>query len=257
MSRFFGVFRHEFNMSIRRPGLWIAYGLLFLFYTLSVFWQSSSTEKVLIASDEIWQFAGRMSFTFNLFLPVATGILAADRMQRDFRTSLRELQLSTPLRSSIYILGKYFGVTTTFLLPILIWIWLITCGVILLGVAPPSLFYTMTLAFFTITLPAIAFVTAFSLALPLIMPLRVYQILFTGYWFWGNYLNPDEIPTLSGTYLTPGGMFATQGYFGAFTDMSRVFNATEATINLLTLATCIFAVLLVTKFYLERQIRRS
>ena len=41
--------------------------------------------------------AGHMVFMFNIFLPLLAGILAADRMQRDFRTGVRELQRSTPL----------------------------------------------------------------------------------------------------------------------------------------------------------------
>ncbi len=257
MPRFLGVFRHEFNMSIRRPGLWIAFGLLFLFYTLSAFWQSSSTEKVVIANDEIWRFAGRMGFTFNLFLPVAAGILSADRMQRDFRQGMRELQSSAPLSLSIYILGKYFGVLAASLLPILIWIWAITTGLILNGTAPVELLYTMTLSFLAILLPAIAFVTAFSLACPLIMPLRVYQILFTGYWFWGNYLNPDEFPTLSGTLLTPGGMYAFQGFFGGFSDSALDYTSADATLNLIVLALSIAAVMFVLNLYLKAQANRA
>lgn len=253
MSRFVGVFRHEFNMSIRRPGLWIAYGFLFVFYTLSVFWQSPTVEKIVLTENEVWQFAGRMGFTFNLFLPVAAGILAADRMQRDFRLGVRELQLSTPLRVIVYILAKYFGVTSAFLLPILIWFWVITSGLILQGFAPFSLLYTMTLAFLSMTLPAIAFVTAFSLACPLIMPLRVYQILFTGYWFWGNYLNPNEFPTLSGTYLTSGGMLVFDGFFGGFTGTTPVYTPTDATLNLITLGLSIVSVIFILKLYLDRQ----
>ena len=255
MSRFFGVFRHEFQMSIRQPGLWIAYGLLFVFYTLSVFWQPADAGKAILTDDSTWQFAGRMGFTFNLFLPVAAGILAADRMQRDFRLGLRELQLSTPLNLVVYILGKYFGVVAAFLLPILLWLWLVTCGLILQGTAPLSLLYVMTLAFLTITVPAIAFVTAFSLACPLVMPLRVYQILFTGYWFWGNYLNPNEFPTLSGTYLTPGGMLAFEGYFGGFSGSSPIYSSADATLNLFILGLSILAVLITLKLYLERQAR--
>jgi hypothetical protein len=43
----------------------------------------------------------------------------------------------------------------------------------------------------------------------------VYQVLFTGYWFWGNFLNPAALPTLNGTVLTPSGAFAAYAFFGA------------------------------------------
>ena len=70
MSRLFGVFRHEFNMSLRRPGLWIAYALVLIFYSVTVMYPVPE-EKVTILNDkQSWQYAGQMAFTFNLFLPV-------------------------------------------------------------------------------------------------------------------------------------------------------------------------------------------
>lgn len=258
MARFFGVFRHEFLMSIHRPSLWIAYGLLFSFYTLAVFWQSDTAEKIVISTDQIWRFAGRMGFTFNLFLPVLVGILSADRMQLDFRQGVRELQLSTPLNQITYILGKYFGVLISVSLPVLIWVWFMTGLYILNGNAPLGLFYSMTLAFFSMMLPAFAFVIAFSLSLPLIMPLRVYQILFTGYWFWGNYIDQEMFPTLNGTLLTPGGMLVFQGYFGGFSANTPLeYTATDATLNLMVLGLSVIAVWVSTNYYLHWQLRRA
>jgi hypothetical protein len=37
MHRFTGILRYEIRMSVRRKSLWIAYGLLFLFYTVLLF----------------------------------------------------------------------------------------------------------------------------------------------------------------------------------------------------------------------------
>lgn len=258
MARFFGVFRHEFMMSIRRPGLWIAFGLLFSFYTLAVFWQSDSAERITVPADEIWRFSGRMGFTFNLFLPVLIGILSADRMQRDFREGVRELQLSTPLNNAIYILGKYFGVLISASLPVLIWVWGMTSLYIWKGNAPLNLFYSMTLVYFSMMLPAYAFVIAFSLSFPLIMPLRVYQILFTGYWFWGNYIDTEVFPTLNGTLLTPGGMLVFQGYFGGFSAGTPLeYTATDATLNLIVLGLSVASALVITNYYLHWQSRRA
>lgn len=259
MSQFFGVLRHEFNMSLRRPGLWIAFGLLFTFYTLTVIYPVPDEESIPIVQSQIWQFAGQMTFTFNLFLPVAVGILSADRLQRDVRQGIRELQESTPLRLAIYILGKYFGVLLASLTPVLIWLWVVTGLFIGFGNAPISIFYTMTLAFFAIIVPAFAFVTAFSLACPLVMPLRVYQILFTGYWFWGNYISPEMFPTLNGTLLTASGLFALQGYFLGFMGSTEelTYTANEATLNLLVLGISIAAVLFTLHQYLQWHARRA
>lgn len=259
MYQFFGVLRHEFNMSMRRPSLWIAFGLLFIFYTLTVIYPVPDEESVPIVQSQIWQFAGQMTFTFNLFLPVAVGILSADRLQRDVRQGIRELQESTPLSLTIYILGKYFGVLLASLTPVLIWLWIVTGLFISFGNAPIGILYTMTLAFFAIMVPAFAFVTAFSLACPLVMPLRVYQILFTGYWFWGNYINPEMFPTLNGTLLTASGLFALQGYFLGFMGNTEELTntANEATLNLLVLGISIAAVLFALNQYLQWQARRA
>jgi hypothetical protein len=259
MSRFFGVFRHEFSMSMRRPGMWIAYGLVLLFYSIMVMYPVPEEKVTVLIDKQIWQYAGQMAFTFNLFLPVMVGILSADRLQRDFHQGIRELQASTPLRLAEYTLGKYFGVLVASLAPVFIWLWLITGLFIAFGNAPINFFFTMTLAFFAIMVPAFAFVTAFSLACPLIMPLRVYQILFTGYWFWGNYINPEMFPTLNGTLLTVSGMYAYQGYFLGFINSTEplTYSASDATLNLIVLGLCVVAVMVVLNVYLQWQSRRA
>jgi ABC-type transport system involved in multi-copper enzyme maturation permease subunit len=259
MSRFFGVLRHEFTMSMRRPGMWIAYGLVLLFYSITVMYPVPEEQVTLLTDKQIWQYAGQMAFTFNLFLPVMVGILSADRLQRDFRMGVRELQASTPLHLVEYTLGKYFGVLIASLTPVLIWLWLITGLFIAFGNAPIGFFFIMTLAFFAIMVPAFAFVTAFSLACPLIMPLRVYQILFTGYWFWGNYISPEFFPTLNGTLLTVSGLYSYQGFFGGFINAADPlrYSAADATLNLIVLGLCIVAVLVVLNHYLRWQMHRA
>jgi ABC-2 type transport system permease protein len=263
MSQFTGLFRHEFSMSIRRPGLWIAYGLLFLFYTIMLFLPPPGgelDEGEIITMGELWKYAGRIVIQFNLFLPVVGGILAADRMQRDFRLGVRELQNSTPLNRPAYILGKYFGVLASVLLPVCLWVTAVAVALAATGYAPWAMVYAMPVACLAMIVPAFAFVTAFSLACPLIMPLRVYQILFTGYWFWGNFLSPDAFPTLSETLLSAGGKFAFDGFFGGFPasiPMLPKFTALEATLNLIVLGLCILAVLVVLDRYLRWQAQRA
>ncbi len=263
MSRFFSLFRHEFRMSIRRPGLWIAFGLLFLFFSSFMFTISTGgalEEGEVITMPDLWKYAGRFVIQFNLFMPVVAGILAADRMQRDFRLDVRELQNSTPVSRPVYILAKYFGVLASLFLPVLLWVIALSVAMAAFGMAPWAILYALPVACLVLTVPAFAFVTAFSLACPLIMPLRVYQILFTGYWFWGNALNPGFFPTLNGTLLTPGGMFAYEGFFGGFPKpmpITHGYTAVDATLNLLVLGLCITAVLFVLDRYLRWQAERA
>jgi ABC-type transport system involved in multi-copper enzyme maturation permease subunit len=265
MSQLLDLVRHEFGMSIRRPGLWISYGLLMIFFVGSLVLPFSDDParvdvQNVIPLANLWQYAGEYVFQFNVFLPVVVGILAADRMQRDFRLGVRELQGSTPLSLGTYILGKYLGVLASMFLPVFVWI--IALGALLgaLGLAPWQMLYALPVACLAITLPAFAFVTAFSLACPLIMPLRVYQILFVGYWFWGNFISPEFFPTLNGTLLTAGGSIAFNGFFGGFPARAPgplEYTPLYASLNLIVLALCIVAALATLFVYLGQKARRA
>lgn len=259
MSQLFDVARHEFSMSIRRPGFWVSYILLGLFYVVASVTPTVGKEEIL-RPDQIWPEAGHVVFMYNIFLPLLAGILAADRMQRDVRMGVCELQRSTPLSIPMYILAKYFGVLLSVLLPAFIIVSLVGTLIVTRGIAPLSFLGPLSLAFLTIAVPSHAFVVAFSLACPLVMPLRVYQILFTGYWFWGNLLSPQAFPTISDTVLNAVGQYQLQGFFGMYFDASNMethFTAPEAVANLVVLMACIAAALFVLDRYLRWQARRA
>ncbi len=262
MSRFIGLFRHELGMALRRRGAWVAYGSLLAFYTVLLFAPPPLGERVqgeVIAVSEVWSVAGRFMAALNVFLPVAVGLLSADRVVRDSRLGVRELQQSTPLATTTYVLAKYAGALAAALLPVLVWATLVALTMTALGHAPAGLLAAIPVAFLAITVPAFAFVVAFSLACPLVMPLAVYQILFTGYWFWANFVPPQLFPTLNGTLLTPSGVFALHGFFGGHAARNGhgppLHTATEAVLNLGVLGLLIASVLLVLERHLERQAR--
>jgi ABC-2 type transport system permease protein len=254
MSQFWSVFRYEFLMSIRRKGLWLAYGLLFLFYFVSIIIGRGSVENVTMPMKELWTNSAILAFMFNLLLPVVGGISAADRLVRDRNLRVDELLSSTSLTNRDYLAGKYFGVLTSLLLPVFICQIAMRIYTLFLGV--PFILLGMTVVcFFVITVPAYAFITAFSLACPLVMPVRVYQVLFTGYWFWGNFLSPDVFPSLSGTLLQPGGKVAMEGLFGLTYGGRSAYGPTDVLINLALLAICIVAALLAANQFLIRKSR--
>ena len=261
MSQFFGVTRHEFNMSVRRPGFWIAYALLGSFYTITMLMPSVDGSSDVIPPEQVWSEAGHIVFMFNIFMPLLAGILSADRMQRDFRTGVRELQRSAPLSAPVYILAKYLGVLVSVLTPMFILVMVTSVLLVLKRLAPVEYLWPSLLAFLSIAVPAHAFVVAFSLACPLVMPLRVYQVLFTGYWFWGNLLSPKAFPTISDTVLNAVGQYPLQAYFGMFTDSTQavtdVFTPPEAVLNLIVLIACIAVALFAIDRFLHWQARRA
>ena len=264
MRRLGGMLRHEFGMSIRRRGLWIAYGLLFAFHTVLLFSPPPLGEWVdgeVITRAGLWSAAGRFLVAVNVFFPIAAGILSADRLQRDFRTGVRELQVSAPLSNAAYVGAKYLAALASCLLPLFAWVMAVTIVMTVVGHAPAGFLYAVPVAFLAINVPAFAFVVAFSLACPLVMPLAVYQILFTGYWFWANFVPPALFPTLNGTLLTPSGAFALQGFFGgpvaeAYSRAHHI-GAVEAVLNLAVLLLCAASVLLLLERALSRRDRQA
>jgi ABC-2 type transport system permease protein len=261
VSQFFGILRHEFSMSLRRTGMWIAYLLLYSLYLTVFFVPDVDGFTTSIPTNELWKFAGQILFYCNMFMTVLAGILAADRLQRDFRLGVRELQQSAPLSLPVYILSKYCGVLFAALTPMLIFVLIVGFISVFVFGAPLQFFGNLLVAFFAMGVPAHAFVVAFSLACPLVMPVRVYQVLFTGYWFWGNYLNPGAFPTISETLLVPSGKYVLEGFFGGFPSDNTFFppyyTATDAILNLSVLAACVVLVLFSLNYYLRWQARRA
>jgi hypothetical protein len=186
-------------MSIRRWSLWLPNGLLMVIFLTGVLLPPYLI-GVKPRPDEVFSYAGTFTFMVNIFMPLVGGILAADRLVRDSKNGVDELLRITPLPRWSYLLGKYLGVLASVCLPALLTD-LAQGGIMVVQGVSPNILAAMTAAFAGINLPAYAFVVAFSLVCPLFLPVRVYQVLFTGYWFWGNYLSPEVIPTLNGTLL--------------------------------------------------------
>ena len=209
MKNTINLIKYEFRMSINRPGLWIGFGLVFLLYASKIYSEGSSAD---ISDLEIWQMAGRIASNLNLFMPVIGGILAADRISRDFSLGVHELQQSTNLKRWNYILGKYFGVLFSYIAVQFLIFELLAMIKIIMGVPAIIALYTIA-AFLFITVPAFIFITIFSLTLPLLLNVRTYQIFFTGYWIWGNYLDPSVIPSISDSILNACGKYATEVIF--------------------------------------------
>ena len=261
MTQFFGVLRHEFRMSVRRPGMWIAYAILYIFYGITVFSPGEIGTELPKNTTEMWQYAGYAMLYCNMFMVILGGILAADRAQRDYRLGLRELQKGSPLSQTTYLLSKYFAVLASVMIPMLLFVIGYAAVNVILGVTP--LFFLIVLAaFIVMAVPAFAFVTAFSIACPLFMPVRVYQVLFVGYWFWGNYLSPEVLPTLSETLLVPSGKVVFYGLLCGFPEnlvnfKQPIYTHADVAWNLVILFSIIITVLVLTISWLRRETRKA
>lgn len=253
------VLQREYSMSTRRLGVWIAFGLMSLPYLFSFLTEMDSEIAVAFSAGRAWGATAQLVFQFNMLMPVVAGIAIADRMVRDRRLGVEQLLNSTPLPLPAYVLGKYLGCLLSILTPVFAILMLVS-GLLIGGGAPVTILPQVVVAFLAIVVPAYAFITVFSLACPLVMPVRAYQVLYTGYWFWGNCLNPgpDSIPTLNGTLLTPVGRFACVGLFNGCLWYGRSFvqyRPLDAVSNWIVLAGCVALALALLGRYLAWQRR--
>jgi len=259
MKQFFNLFQYEFNMAVKRPGLWISFGIVTAFFLLGLNTTSGEGLIDIFTGKDIWLEAAETVFTFHMFTPVLVGILASDRFQRDFRTNVRELQVSSPVNTREIILSKFLGMWVSVLITGLVST-LVHGGVsILVMRAAPMFLLAEVVVYFVMIAPAYAFVIAFSLGCPLVMPLRVYQILFTGYWMWGNLLTSRLVPTISDTLLNASGMYALQGFYQSTRSPvgGAIHTNVEAWWNLLVIGMCVAAALAATQLIADRQTKRA
>jgi ABC-2 type transport system permease protein len=216
-----GAIRYEFVMQLRRPALWIGFSLIstLLFFA---FGSMTSPGRGVAASHREILVLWTIACTFLLTL--GAGLLLADRTPRDRKTRVGEILRTSPASPLARLGGKYLGGVAATLIPIFL-IYAIGVGVLIAQWIDFSLLPVALATFVTISVPAVLFVGAFSIACTNVLWTPLYQFLFVGYWLWTN-LNPGEaIPTLSGTLLSPAGNYVVTGFFhfGAYVPIDKGF----------------------------------
>jgi hypothetical protein len=220
-----GAARYEFRMQIRRKALWVVIG--FLGVLVFLIWYGLGSDYLHgfythdmgggVVVPPVYMPAS-MSYAIMLwvtliamFLPVGVGLVLADRWVRDQRTRAQELFQTAPAVNGARIIGKYLGATLATLVPIFA-LYAIGIGYMLTQRADATPLAASLLWFVVLLVPSSLFVAGFSLAVPLVIKVPLYQFLFIGYWFWGNLLGPRAgIPTISQTILNASGKWAAPG----------------------------------------------
>jgi ABC-2 type transport system permease protein len=228
-----GVIRYEYKMSIKRIGLLVIFALFTLFFLYTIFTSQEEILEDATADGNYWSTAAYV-ITFNLFLPVVCGILASDRVVRDENLSMRELLGTTKLSNRQYVLGKYLGVTLSEITCLLLMTLCVGIAFFAIG-SPLKIIPMCLLVSLAVNIPALIFVNAFSVMFPSLMPVRIYQILFAGYWYWGNYLNAEKFFSISDTILNVAGFYPLEGYWGITYGGVRGYTYIDALLNLLVI----------------------
>jgi hypothetical protein len=212
MSTFAATLRYEFRMQVRKRTVWIAPTLLAVLFVLiggrlirDLFDATEARRAPKAAMLDL-------ALGLNVLLPVAFGCLLADRLIRDDRLRVAPILDATPARRGLRLAGKYLGTATATALPIaVIYAGLAAAYAVYWG-KPAALPWAVA-GFGLVIAPALLFVAAFALTVPLLMPAPLFRVLFVGYWFWGNLIDPEVMPTLARSIVQPVGGYALNAVF--------------------------------------------
>jgi ABC-2 type transport system permease protein len=205
-----GAIAAEYRMQIRRPVVWILIGVLGA-WVLRV-----NMDSVVQSRDATPAEVGVWAWFLQIFTPVAVGVLLADRFARDRRSHVDEILESTPAADWVRLVGKYLGATAATVTPMVL---IYVLGLAWLATQVPDALTVAVLAvpaFLVVNMPGLLFVAAYSVCVPIVMKVPLYQFLFVGYWFWGNLLPPQIMPTLRDTWLAPIGWVTESAFFHPF-----------------------------------------
>ncbi|MCC5581321.1 hypothetical protein IMZ11_37525 [Microtetraspora sp. AC03309] len=224
--------RYEFLMQIRRPVMWIVYGLAFA-AIVATMWPSYRTLDLGSGGGHDPKLAMLASAKVTMsLLAIVYGCLLADRLIRDRRLGVASILDASPSNPGGRLIGKYLGVCAATAAPI---------ALVFFGRA---VVYTFTegkvetlawslAVFATVILPGLIFLGALALAGPLLMPPLPFRVLFVGYWFWGNLIPADMMPTLSHTIFAATGDYAAYGLFDRARPDGVAYGWPDAALNFL------------------------
>jgi hypothetical protein len=206
MTPLLATARYEAIMQLRKPALWIGSAAL-----LAVLVAATRGEVLGVFVERRAQVAVLdVTLATGFLLPLVGGCVLADRLVRDLRLGVRPLLDATPAGAGTRLVGKYLGTCAAAAVP---------GAACLFGFAAVygaaradvgALGWAVA-GFAVVTVPAVLFVGAFALLCPLVMPPPMFRVLFVGYWFWGNAISPESMPTPNGTLVSPLGGYPVRG----------------------------------------------
>lgn len=220
LSEVGGALRYEFWMQIRRSSVWILLALLStLLFALWYLFESNDLHGYYNKEHHIFVPASQhdpvlfWAQVLGMLLPLGVGLVLADRLARDRSTHVDEILDTLPSSLGTRLLGKYLGATLATLVPVVL-IYASVILYIMMQVPGSQAAVLAAQAFGAVLLPGILFAAGFSIALPAVLKVPVYQFLFIGYWFWANLMTPKVgLPSPVGTMLNAAGPWAQEGLF--------------------------------------------
>lgn len=251
-GQLWATIRAELLMQWRRWGLWLAFAatlaimsLLFISNAANITYapRANGPYRTLDEFINLYLFVTvRYSATL---MAIIAALLVADRMVRDKRLGMAELQRATSEGYPLYVLGKFIGNFVAMLVPA--FVVLMSCGIALVALGfPLQMLQSLALAFVLVFIPAFAVVIALTLLLASMVPQRVVQIGFPLFWLYSTE-SPLGWHTLNDTIFNPVGRYIYPVFFPALWDKVHpsMYTFQLAMLNItLLLATALASLLL-------------
>ncbi|GCE49888.1 hypothetical protein KTH_47570 [Thermosporothrix hazakensis] len=245
----------ELLMQWRRRGFWLAFAgatIIFILLTGMNLSIQVSTYLTKVSSQEAAHFIIFTRFSFFTGLSgFVAGLLVVDRIVRDQRLGLADIQQATSLHTVCYVLGKFCGNCLAVMVPCVL-SFLLFLSVYLVAGVTVGILLPCLLALCVVLLPACLLIVAFVLFFASLVPLRMAQIGFPLLWIWAI-LAPLGWPSIATTILSPTGYFAVGYWFytSGVADSSQQFTLTNAIANLVAVPTLALLLLLLLALVLE------
>jgi hypothetical protein len=211
-GQIWATLRAEITMQWRRRGLWLAFGctailLLFISGQAAIYlhmqppspdYQNFTDEQL----DNVMIYA--VTVYGALFLDLVAALLVADRIDRDYRSGMYELQRATPQGCGRYLVGKILGNYLAIFVPSLLVYIACALTAIVLGWSWAVLAKFLQ-AFLLVFVPSSLVAVSLIFLLVSFLPLRVAQIGFALFWLYFN------LPL--GWYVLSASLFNTAGLY--------------------------------------------
>jgi ABC-2 type transport system permease protein len=243
-GQLWATMRAELLMQWRRWGLWLAFGVVLAIMSLIFISKAANFKYEPHANgpyrtlDEFMNLYLFVTVRYSATLTaIIAALLVADRMVRDQRLGMAELQRVTSEGYPVYVLGKFIGNFVAMLVPA--FVVLMSCGVAMVALGfPLQMLQSLVEAFVLVFIPAFAVVIALTLLLASMVPLRVVQIGFPLLWLYSTE-SPLGWHTLNDTIFNPVGRYICPVFFPALFDKIRpgIYTFQLAMLNITVLLT--------------------
>lgn len=217
VGQVWGATRAELAMQWRRWGLWLTFacvtGLLLLLTVQAAVYFKHLPPTSLYVREHFTTPQDINLMTYNttaygaMFFGLVAALLVVDRMGRDQRLGMFELQRATPQGYGSYILGKFLGNYLAVLVPT--FLGYVLCALVTVALGWPVIMLVKFLqAFVLVFVPASLATVALTLLLASFLPLRVVQMGFSLLWIevnigFGWHAMTSTIFNPSGMYIYP------------------------------------------------------